>query len=290
MTRGQARGMTIVLVMALWRKGNVEIVLPALPSVLGDRYERVRELGRGGMGVAWLCRDLQGQGRSVVVKHAWNFAAPLALCDRAIRDEAEVLTALDHPAIVRLLGRFELDGRFHLVREFLDGPSLGKAASRTGLPPARRRDVARQVAEAIAHVHARGFLFLDVQPDNFFLLEDGAVKAGDTGLCRRLEGGRVALPRPVGARGFIAPEVMRPQPEATVRSDVGGFGRLYYALIAGRRPSQRADAAALAAQVREAGAPEDEAAFVGRCCADDPAARPADMADVARQLAALAPA
>jgi serine/threonine protein kinase len=242
------------------------------------------------MGVAWLCRDLARSGQEVVVKHAWNFAAPLALCDQAIRDEADVLASLDHPAIVRLLDRFELDGRFHLVREFLDGPSLGKAASGTGLAAPRRRIAARRVAEAVGHVHARGFLFLDVQPDNFFLLAGDVVKAGDTGLCRRLVQGQVALPRPVGARGFIAPELMQARPVATVRSDVAGFGRLYYALMAGRRPSQRADAAAMAAQLREGGAPADEVAFVARCCADDPAARPQDMGEVARLLGQLAPA
>jgi hypothetical protein len=113
---------------------------------------------------------------------------------------------------------------------------------------------------------------------------DGTVKVGDAGLCRRAERGVLQLPRPIGARGYVSPEMMAKQP-VTARSDIAGFGRFYCVLVTGKRPSQRADGPTLAEQVRAAGAEPWEVELVRTCCAEKPDERPASMDEVAARLA-----
>lgn len=277
MKPSHVKGVARSIVFALSATGAVDIDLPPVPPVFGGRYERVKELGRGGMGVAWLCRDAKEPERGpVVVKHAWNFLNRLERCEAGIRREATVMRAFDHPALVRYLDEVDVDGRYHLVREFVDGDELSVFSEAP--PPAEERDrIARGIAEALAHVHERGYLFLDLKPTNFMLEgPDRRVRVADVGLCREIVDDRVALKAPTGSRGFAAPEVVA-EYRGTTRSDVFGLGRMYYYLVTGRKPRQNDSTAEVVAKMRERGASEREVAIVAALAADDPRDRPADM-------------
>lgn len=256
----------------LSRLGYVEIPLASPPPVFAARYEVVKELGRGGVGVAYLCRDRDEGGAEVVVKRAWDFLQPYRVTEAAMRREAVVMARLDHPGVARSYASFELEGHLHLVREFLRGADLASLAG-AGIPDvARRRAVQRGIADVLAHLHERGYVMLDLRPSNFILDEaTGAPRLLDVGQCREHGGGEIRFPRRVGSPGFMSPE-MTSRRVATVRSDVWGFGRLSFFLATGTLPSPDADAAWLAAR-----APAEERALLGALAADDPSARPPDM-------------
>lgn len=255
--------------------GFLEILIDEPPAVFAGRYRRVKELGRGGVGIAWLCRD-EAAGRDVVVKRAWDFLQPFRVTEAAMRREADVLRALDHPGVVRVLDSFEDGGHLHVVREFVEGAPLDRLAPVADAKT--RRELAAGVAVVVAHLHERGFLMIDLRPANF--LASDRVRLLDVGGAREHAGGEVSFRKPVGSPGFISPE-MELRRVADVRSDVWGVGRLLHFLGTGQRPSKTADAAEVAAR----SVPEDRALV--RClCADEPADRPATMAEAAALLRA----
>lgn len=262
-------------------EGIVEVVWEATPSLLGGRYEVEATLGRGGSGVAFRCRDRASRDL-VVVKRPWDFLGPLEAADRVVRHERDVLQRLDHPGVVRLLDAFEEDGRFHVVRAFVDGDPLRRAAGTGIADRARLAALARPIAETLAHLHARGLLLLDVAPGNFLLSQDGSIVLIDVGSCRELHDGAVKVRRATGSPPYASPEALAGG-VATARSDVCGLGRLVYTLATGRVPLPQAPFA-------EQPPPVDPrvAEVVARLAADDPAMRPASMDDAVAALRELA--
>jgi hypothetical protein len=285
-TIAQARAMTMTFTRALAEADMVEIDLPPIPEVFANRFRRKRLLGRGGVGVVWECTDESASdNRSVVVKHAWNFTSDFHRSERNIRHEAEVFGRLDHPGIPRLVDTFEVDGRFHLAREFARGASLGSFAS-TGLQdPPRRRAIAAGIANVLHHFHERNLLFLDCAPGNFMVEESNAVSVPDVGTAKAFDGrGMLKLGGPYGTRGYMAPETTF-QCLAGVPSDVYGLGRTYAFLVTGIHNASRSEATdALAERIRRKGAEADEVEFVTSCCAIAPENRPATPKDALKLL------
>ncbi len=279
--RRQARRKVGTSLYILWEDGYVAFDLPGDPAGFPDRFEPVRELGRGGVGVAWLCNDRQ-LGHEVVVKHAWHYFLPREAADEAMRKEAVIARRFDHPGIIAYYDEFELDGLLHLVREYVAGePLLGTRA----LTDAEAADTVCQVAGILDHCHTRGYVLLDLRPENF-LRRDGAgdVALVDVGQCRLLEDGRVVLDHVVGSPAYISPEVRATQ-IATAKSDVYGLGRLLYNLSAGRPPLPAWGQAELQANMPATGLAD----LIMALCDDDPAARPT-LAEAIERLRAHAQA
>ncbi len=267
---------------ALQRLGHVDIPAPEPAPLLRARFERERELGRGGIGVAWCYRDLRDGGR-VVVKRAWDFYGPLARVEDRLRHEADVLARFDHAGVVRLVDAFEDDGAFHLVRGYSPGPELESLLGRGEPDAAQRLGVLDAVADALDHVHARGFVLVSVRPSNFHLAA-GRPLLIDVGHCRPLVGGVATLPSRRGTPGYTPPEVARGK-RATVRSDVWGLARLHAFLATGRHPAAADEPSDLAQRALAAGVPDEEVQLFARCGADAPEERPAGMAEVRAGIA-----
>lgn len=265
----------------LHRLKTIELVLDGTPtSFAGGRYEVVKELGRGGVGVAWLCRDTT-TSREVVVKHAWDYFATLARADALVRAEADVMARLDHPGIAKAYDTFEEGGLLHLVRELVRGEELARWRGRGIEDAGARRRLARDVGGIVAHLHERGFLLLDLRPANFFV-DPGTMRPMliDVGHCKPMREGAVDLGIPAkkrahGSPGFAAPETF--EGKATPRTDVWGFGRLYFFVCTGQLPKKSDAAADIARRMLEAGVPEPDQHVIAACGADDPSARPATM-------------
>jgi hypothetical protein len=255
---------------ALHREGMVDIATPEAPRVFAGRYERVRELGRGAEGIAWLCHDLGHQGHAMVVKHAWNFVQPFADAEAGLRREGACLAGLDHPGVVRWIGAFEEEGRYHVARAFVEGPDLATLREHGPLPAEERRARLRELASAVAHAHARGWLLVDLKPNNALLDRQGRAVISDVGLACLHERGLATAPG-VGGALYTAPEVVQRR-AASVASDLWGLGRIAFYLATGRHARPDEAPAALAAELRTSGAAA-EAALVEATGDADPAKR-----------------
>lgn len=265
--------------ITMWERGHVHIPFDPPPPVFNGRYKVVQELGRGGIGVAYLCEDTQDHDRPVTVKVPWGFRQPIERTDRMMRKEAQIMQAFDHPQILRYLGSWEDGGILHVVREYIAGTGLKPVCrDRAGVDNRRERiRVLKSIARTMGYAHDTGYLLLDVCPGNFMLRHDDHEPVCiDVGHAKPHDNGFTRINYPIGSAGYASPEVIK-RKGATPRSDVFGFGRTHYALLATRAPGKHVDTADLAAELRKSGAQEDEIHVMERCAAMDPDQRPADM-------------
>ncbi len=182
---------------------------------LGERYRVVSTLARGGTSIVYLCDDLRLPGARWAVKVADPTGlGPGASCAELFDREAELLAGLAHPALPRLVDRFQHEGLPALVLEVLPGETLAERLSRGPLPRIEGLRLARTLIELLERLHAQSVLLGDLSPANLILSPDGRIRLVDLGLARRGPG-----PVAGGTPGFTAPEAaVRAEPASDVYS------------------------------------------------------------------------
>ncbi|MEM6674641.1 MAG: serine/threonine-protein kinase [Planctomycetota bacterium] len=271
---------------------------PGLP----DDYVVLDVLGRGASGVVYRARQ-KSLDREVAVK-------VVALMGWDARDaerldaEARRIARLSHAGIVRVfdVGR-TTNGGVYLTLELQSGGSLQSVLQDGALNPGRAARVARQAAEALAYMHERGVVHLDLKPANVLLDEHGDVRIADFGLARELEsiqaaslGSHTTSAGLIGTPAFMAPEQAANDRGAIgERTDVYGLGAVLYGCVAGRPPFGETALADLLDAVRYdepasldravPGTPRDLAAIVSTAMSKDPAERYPNAKAMAQDLA-----
>ncbi|MDF1506095.1 serine/threonine-protein kinase, partial [Roseisolibacter sp. H3M3-2] len=258
------------------------------PEALGARFQFVRELGRGGMGVVVLARDLELH-RVVALKLQHPLMALDARARERFRREARIQAQLDHPGIVAVHGAGEvwLEGRAlpWFAMAYVAGESLADRMQREGtLPHDEARRILLALLDALQHAHAAGVVHRDLKPENVLLARDGRVLLTDFGVAARPSHDD---PRrssaDAGTPLWMAPEQFAGEHAIDGRTDLYALGALGFAMLAGRPPFQGPSARAIAvarlttdAPTLAEWAPRAPRALtetLQRCLARDPAAR-----------------
>ena len=213
--------------------------LPLELPLLKNRYQILRELDRGGMGIVLLAADKQLHGRLVVVK---------MLSDRVLHDEwyrakffqeIEVLARISHPCVVSVLDSGETQtGHPFLVMEFVAGVKLADVISPQGAEYGEAAALLRQIGLGLAAAHALGVYHRDLKPDNILLQALGQnerhVKLIDFGIAALVAEQSDRITKVVGTLPYMAPEQM--EGKANAATDIYSFGVIAYQLILGRLP------------------------------------------------------
>src|SRR5262245_33073320 len=216
-----------------------------LPEVPG--YEVARELGRGGMGVVYLARQVS-LNRLTALK---LLLTPLATPQQRSRfqSEAEAVARLQHTNIVQVfeVGECRAGGAavpfFSL--EYIPGGSLERLTRGAPQLPEEAARVTALLADAVQHAHDRGIVHRDIKPANVLLLfptsaTSGALSADvvpkltDFGLARDFDGSETASGAIRGTPSYMAPEQAAGRSRPV--SDVYGLGAVLYELLTGRPP------------------------------------------------------
>ncbi|HET9426123.1 MAG TPA: serine/threonine-protein kinase [Gemmatimonadaceae bacterium] len=210
----------------------------ALQQALAGRYSLVSEIGRGGMGVVYLARDV-ALDRPVAIK----LLPPAMANDAELRErflrEAQTAAQLSHPNIVPVHLVEERDGSIYFVMSLVEGESLGERVRRAGpLAAAEVIRLLQEVAWALGYAHGRGVVHRDIKPDNI-LLERGSGRAllTDFGIARSLNAGNGTTPGMIlGTLQYIAPEQAGGDAVVDGRADLYSLGVTAFFALTGRLP------------------------------------------------------
>ena len=204
-------------------------------ALLGGRYKLERRLGSGGMAAVWAAHD-ERLDRAVAVKVLSDVLASEPDYVERFDREARTAAALSHPGLVGIYDYGSDDDRPYLVMDLVDGPSLAQVLSSRkradDLDPER---LARELLEALGHVHAGGVIHRDIKPGNVLIDPDGRARMTDFGIAQPHDASRLTRTgHVIGTREYMAPEVAAGKP-ATKRSDLYSLGVLL-AEVAGDPP------------------------------------------------------
>ncbi|MDQ0381921.1 serine/threonine protein kinase [Amycolatopsis thermophila] len=151
-------------------------------ELVAGQYEVLTCFARGAFGFVHLARDRNLDGKQVVLKGLTRPHDTAAI--KLAEHESRVLTALEHPNIVRIFNVVSHRGQRYLVMDHVDGPSLRTVRESGGLSIADALAAAVQILGALDYLHRQGLLYCDMKPDNVIRTGD-TVKLIDFGAIRR---------------------------------------------------------------------------------------------------------
>jgi len=220
----------------------------AMPRERIGPYRMLTEIGRGGMGAVYLATRDDGQfTQRVAIKLIKRGMDTDAIVAR-FRQERQILAALEHPHIARLLdGGTTVDGVPYFVMEYVEGQSISAYCAERSLPVRERLQLFRAVCGAVHYAHQNLVVHRDIKSSNIIVSADGVPKLLDFGIAKLLTPAVPSAPlvrtESVGAMTpeYASPEQLRGEP-VTTATDVYSLGVLLYELLAGQRPFASASA------------------------------------------------
>ena len=264
-------------------------------SAVAGRYSIERELGRGGMGVVYLAREVR-LDRPVALKLLPpSLAAQPGPRERFLR-EARLAAKLSHPNIIPIHVVDEVAEYVFFAMAYVAGETLTERVRNRGpLPPGEATRLLREVAWALAYAHAQGVIHRDVKPDNI-MLEAGSGRAlvADFGIAAQVSGAAgVDGGDVIGTPEFMSPEQALGE-KVDAKSDLYSLGVVGYFMLTGRLPfTGKKPTEVLAKQVTEAprpvttvadGTPRRLAQAIDKCLAKEKDERPESAATLAEQM------
>lgn len=208
-----------------------------LRRALGDDYELLGEIGRGGFGRVFRVRDLHLE-RVVALKVLEPVLTQEPAAVERFRREAQLAARLRHPHVVDI---YDIGGRYGLLwytMELVEGPNLAQWVERKGRMPLEAvQRLLREGLSALAHAHAAGLVHRDIKPENMLLEPSGALKITDFGLALALRGaGRFGgATSQSGTPQFASPEQLLGE-RVDQRTDLYSLAAVGYYVLLGVPP------------------------------------------------------
>jgi eukaryotic-like serine/threonine-protein kinase len=199
------------------------------------RYQIVRELGRGAMGVVYEATDPQ-IGRAIALKTVRLDALSINAEELAQRfkNEARAAGRLNHPNIVTIYDAGEEDGVLYIAMELLEGHTLHALLAERRLPVERAIDIGRQICAGLQFAHGKGIIHRDIKPGNVIVASQGFVKITDFGIARSGES-MTLTGQVLGTPHYMSPEQVLGK-NLDPRSDLFSVGVILYEMFTGERP------------------------------------------------------
>ncbi len=208
-------------------------------TVINDRYEIHKRIGRGGMADVFSARDLL-LDRQVAVKVLFpEFATDANFVER-FRREAQSAASLSHPNIVNVYDWGKYEGTYFIVMEEVQGRTLAEVLSTNKqLTSKQAAEIASEVAAALGFAHDNHVAHRDIKPANILIGSNGQVKVADFGIARALnaptESNLTQVGSVMGTATYFSPEQAQgAQPDP--RTDLYSLGIVMYEMVAGKPP------------------------------------------------------
>jgi eukaryotic-like serine/threonine-protein kinase len=304
----KAMGETMIFGGGLGKKAAAADSTVMVGAGVGDlakpqlgRYEVLKELGKGAMGIVYLGKDPK-INREVAIKtlrfeDEFDAEDQKAMKERFFR-EAESAGRLVHPNIVTIYDAGDDGDISYIAMELLAGTDL-KDFSTKGklLPTGEVMETLAKVADALDYAHSQGVVHRDIKPANIMRLNDGRIKVADFGIARITSQSKTATGTVMGTPSYMAPEQLAGK-KVDGRADLFSLGVTLYELLTGEKPFTGESVATLMFRIANephpqistarADLPPGVQAIIDKALQKDPDQRYQRGAEFARDLRALA--
>ncbi|HVF46249.1 MAG TPA: serine/threonine-protein kinase, partial [Pyrinomonadaceae bacterium] len=204
------------------------------------RYEIRSKIGEGGMGEVYLAHDAELERKIAIKLLSGEFTTDEERRAR-FRQEARVISALNHPNIITIYEIGENEHGSFLITEYVEGRTLRDVMRRDSLTIPKILRMVEQAALALVAAHAERIVHRDIKPENIMVRSDGIVKLLDFGLAKAnlsMNGGEENKTMPgtvMGSARYMSPEQARGL-DVDERTDVWSLGIVLYEMLTGRAP------------------------------------------------------
>lgn len=209
----------------------------AMPQIPG--FQLLRKVGSGAMASVFMAKQLS-LDRVVAIKILPKRLSEDQEFVTRFYKEGRAAAKLNHNNIVQAIDVGEYGGHHYFVMEYVDGWTVyDELAKKRLYPEPRALEIVIQIARALEHAHARGFIHRDVKPKNIMITKDGVAKLADMGLARQASDAEAAVAekgRAFGTPYYISPEQIRGVVDVDFRADIYSLGATFYHMVTGRVP------------------------------------------------------
>src|SRR5437879_11862119 len=207
-------------------------------TILGERYELIRLLGRGGMGAVYQAHDRE-LDRQVALKVIRGDMAANPEILRRFKQELILARQITHKNVIRIFDLGQADGIKFISMDYIDGQDLRSLAHEKGkLTPEEAASIIIQVCGALDAAHAAGVVHRDLKPQNIRVDKQGRATVMDFGIARSMEvTGMTQTGALLGTPEYMSPEQAKGE-EVDARSDLFTVGIIFYELLTGKLPYQ----------------------------------------------------
>ncbi len=260
---------------------SIQVLHPG--SVLGERYEILEMLGKGGMGAVYKARDRE-LGRVVALKLIRPELAGHAEIMRRFKQEILLASKITHKNVIRIFDLGQADGIKFITMEYVEGKDLKTLLhTEPRFSVERITGIIKQVCRALDAAHSEAVVHRDLKPSNIMLDSHDKVTVMDFGIARSTEvSGMTRTGAVIGTPEYMSPEQAL-SGKVDARSDLFSLGLIFYEMLTGKNPFE-ADTAisTLVRRTQERATPPAELdhsipqtlnEIVVKCLAKDPALR-----------------
>ena len=210
--------------------------LVSVTSALEDRFQILRELGHGGMGVVLQAYDKQLK-EQVAIKILSPLVARNPESIERLRREVSAARRVTHPNVIRIHDISEANGLSYISMEYFEGVNLKEYVRNNGpLSIARACQIMSQIGDGLEEAHRHGVIHRDLKPQNIIINRANQIKIIDFGLARSQHlDGMTATGLIMGTPEYMSPEQVSGK-SVDERADIYAFGIILYELLTGRVP------------------------------------------------------
>lgn len=212
--------------------------MAVIGTLIGGKYEILKEVGRGGMSIVYLAMD-KNLNKQWAVKEIRDdvYGEEHDAVIQSFLTEANLMKKLDHPVLPRIV---DIIDNKYVVMDYIEGEDLEKILEKYGAQEQKMViSWGKTLCEVLDYLHTRvpPIIYRDMKPGNIKLRPDGTIRLFDFGIAREYKKDKPTDTISLGTRGYAAPEQFERNQQTDARTDVYGLGMTLYHLVTGKNPS-----------------------------------------------------
>jgi len=203
-------------------------------DILDNKYEIIKTLGKGGMGVVYLCKDIK-LGNLWAIKEVIKGKKNID-----ILTESNILKNLNHPGIRKIVDTFYVNNNLYMVQDYVDGQTLKEYVKANGrIQTEKICRIVSDLCDIIEYLHNQNpiIIYRDIKPSNIMIMTSGKVVLIDFGISKVYMDDTTQDIDKIcaGSNGYAAPEQYGAG-KCCKQTDIYGIGMLIYFMVKGRTP------------------------------------------------------